>query len=69
MAIDSLTWVPNLFFSNIYLSLLFNFKIGPLLDLSSLIRSIDFVVLIIRIIKTTRFDSKILMAELEEKLP
>ena len=69
MAIDSLTWVPNLFFSNIYLSLLFNFKIGPLLDLSSLMWSIDFVVLIIRIIKTTRFDSKILMAELEEKLP
>ena len=65
MAIDSLTWVPNLFFSNIYLSLLFNFKIGPLLDLSSLMWSIDFVVLIIRIIKTTRFDSKILMAELE----
>ena len=69
MAIDSLTWVPNLFFSNIYFSLLFNFKIGPLLDLSSLMWSIDFVVLIIRIIKTTRFDSKILMAELEEKLP
>ena len=69
MAIDYLTWVPNLFFSNIYLSLLFNLKIGPLLDLSSLMWSIDFVVLIIRIIKTTRFDSKILMAELEEKLP
>ena len=38
-AIDSLTRVPNFFFSDFYLSLLFKFKIGPSVRLSCLILS------------------------------
>ena len=70
-AIDSLTFVSNHLFSDFYLSLLFNFKIGPSLGLSCLMSSmfIIIIILIIRIIKTTRFDNAILIAELEGKIP
>ena len=52
-AIDSLTCVPNLLFSDVYINLLYNFKAGPSLDLSCLISSMFIITLIIRIIKTT----------------
>ena len=55
--IDSLTCVPNVLFSDGYLNLLFNFKVGPLLDLSCLMSSMFIIILIIRIIKTTRFNN------------
>ena len=42
--------VPN-FYNDVYLSLLFNFKVGPLLDLSCLMSSMFIIILIIRIIK------------------
>ena len=67
--LDSLTCEANFLFSGIYLSPLFNFKIGPSLDLSFLMSSMFIIILIIRIIKTTCFDNTILMAELEGKLP
>ena len=68
-AIDSFTCVPNFLFSDIYLNLFFfNFKVGPLLDLSSLMYSMFIIIIIIRIIKTTCFNNTILMAELEGKL-
>ena len=52
-AIDSLTRVSNLLFSDVYINLLYNFKAGPSLDLSCLISSMFIITLIIRIIKTT----------------
>ena len=61
-AIDSLTFVPNFLFSNVYLNLLFNFKVGLSFDLSYLMSSMS-----IRIIKTTCFNNTTLMAELEGK--
>ena len=67
--IDSLTCVPKFLLSDVYLYLLFNFKIGPLLGFSFLLLSMFIIILIIRIIKTTCFDNTILMAELEGKLP
>ena len=66
--IDSLSFVPSLLFSDIYLSLLLNFKIWSLLALSCLMSSIFIIILIIRIIKTTCFNNTILMAELKGKL-
>ena len=69
MAIDSLTYVPNFLFSDVCLSLLFNFKIRPLLGLSCLISSMVVIILIISIIKTTCLGNIILMVELEGKLP
>ena len=69
-AIDSLTFVSNHLFSDFYLSLLFNFKIGPSLGLSCLMSSMFIIIiLIIRIIKRTCFDNAILIAELEGKVP
>ena len=38
-AIDFLTCGPNFLFSDVYLNLLFNFKVGPSLDLSCLMSS------------------------------
>ena len=67
--IDSLMCVPNFLFRDVYSSLLFNFKIGPSLDLSFLMSPIFIIILIIYIIKTTCFDDTILMVELEGKLP
>ena len=61
--IDSLTGVPNFLFSTFYLSLLINFKSGPLLGLSCLMSSMFIIVLIIRIIKTTCYDHTILRTE------
>ena len=52
-----------------YLSLLFNFKIGPLLGLSCQMSSMFIIILIIHIIGTTFFDNTILMTELEGKFP
>ena len=68
-AIDSLTCVSHFLFSDVYLNLLFNFKVGPSLDLSWLMSPILIIILIICIIKTTCFNNTILMAELEGKLP
>ena len=68
-AIDSLARVPNLFFSDVYLNLLFSFKVGPSLDLSCLKLSAFIISLIICMIKTTCFNNTILMAELEGKIP
>ena len=48
---------------------MFNFKIGPSLDISWIMLSIFIIRLIIRIIKTLCFHNTILMAELEGKLP
>ena len=48
-AIDSLMCVPNFLFSDVYLSLLFNFKIDPSLSLSYLMSSMFVIILIIRI--------------------
>ena len=67
--IYSLICVPYFFFRDVYLSLLFNFKIGPSLGLSCLILSMFIMILIIRIINTTCFDNTISMVELEGKLP
>ena len=66
---DSLTRVPNFLFSDVYLNLLFNFKVGPSLDLSCLMSSVFIITLIIRIIKTTCFNNTILMGKVEGKLP
>ena len=52
-AMYSLTGVPDFSFSDVYLNLLFNFKVGPSLDLSCLMSSMFIITLIIRIIKTT----------------
>ena len=60
--------VPNFLFNDVYLSLLFNFKIGPTLGLSCLMSSMFIIMFIIGIIKTTYFDNTILMPELEGKL-
>ena len=60
--------VSNFLFSEVYLSLLLNFKIGPSLGLSFLMSFVFIIILIIRIIKTTCFNNAILMAELKEKL-
>ena len=67
--IDSLTRVPNFLLSDVYLNLLLNFKVGPSLDLSCLMSSMFIILLIIRIIKTMRFNNTTLMAELEGKRP
>ena len=61
--------LPYFSFSDVYLNVLFNFKVGPSLDLFCLMLSIFIIILIIRIIKTTGFNKTILMAELERKLP
>ena len=66
---DSFTRVPNFLFSDVYLNLLFNFKVGPSLDLFCLLLSMFIAALIICLIKTTGFSNAILMAELEGKLP
>ena len=50
-----MTCVPNFLFSDFYLILLFNFKIGRSLGLSCLRSSMFIIKLIIRIIKTTCF--------------
>ena len=52
-------------FSDVYLNLLFNFKVGPWLDVAY----VCYQTLIIRIIRTTCFNNTILMAELEGRLP
>ena len=67
--IDSLTCGPIFLFSDFYLNLLFNFKVGPLLDLACLMSSVFIITLIIRIMKTTCFNNTILMAKVEGKLP
>ena len=61
--------LPYFSFSDVYLNVLFNFKVGPSLDLFCLMSSIFIIILIIRIVKTTGFNKIILMAELERKLP
>ena len=67
---DFLTSVPNSLFSDFYLSLLINFKMGLSLGLSCLMLFMFIIIiLIIRIIKTTSFDNAILIAELEGKVP
>ena len=67
---DSLTSGPNSLFSDFYLSLLINFKIGLSLGLSCLMSFMFIIIiLIIRIIKTTSFDNAFLIAELEGKVP
>ena len=66
---NSVMCVPNFLFSDVYLYLLFNFKVGPFLDLSCLMSSIFIIILIIRIIKATCFNNNILIAELEGNLP
>ena len=58
------TCVSNFLFSDFYLSLLFNFKIGRSSDLPCLLSSMFIIILIICIIKTTCFDNTVLMAEL-----
>ena len=68
-AIDSLTCVPNFLFGDVYLNLLFDVKLGPSLDLSCLMSSMFIIILIIRIIKTTRFNNTALTAKSERKLP
>ena len=67
--LQGLTCAPNFVFSDIYLNLLFNFKVGYSLNFSCLMSSMFIIILIIPIIKTTCFDNTILMAELEGKLP
>ena len=49
--------LPNFLFSDFYLIVLLNFKIGSLLDLSCLMSSMFIIILTIRIIKTTCFDN------------
>ena len=44
-------YVPNFLYNDVYLSLLFNFKVGSLSDLSCLMASMFIIILIIRIIK------------------
>ena len=66
---DSLTYVPNFLFSDVYLNLLFNFKVRSLLDISCLMLSMFIIISIICIIKTTSFNSTVLMAELVATLP
>ena len=57
--------MPNFLFSEVYLNLLFNFKVFPSLDLSCLMASVFIIILIIRITKTTCFNNTILMAEID----
>ena len=66
---DSSTCDPIFLFSDVYLNLLFNFKVGPSSDLSCLMSSMFIITLIICIIKTTCFNNTILIAKLEGKLP
>ena len=47
-AIDCLTCVPNFLFIDVYLNLLFNFKVCPSLDLSCLMSSMFIILFIIR---------------------
>ena len=62
--------VSNFLFREVYLILLIKFKIGPSLGLSCLMSSMFIIMqLIIRISKTTFFDSTISMAKISEKLP
>ena len=68
-AIESLTFLPSFLFSDVYLNLLLNFKVGPSLDLSCLMPSMFIIILIIRLIKATCCNNIVLMAELEGKLP
>ena len=68
-AIDSLICVLNFLFGDVYLSLLFNFKIEFSLELSCLMSSIFIIILIIRTIKATYFKNTILMTDLKGKLP
>ena len=56
-------------FSEFYLSLLFKFKIRPLLVICPPNAVMLIIIFIIRIMKTTCFDNTILKAELEGKLP
>ena len=65
--IESLTCVPNFLLSDVCLNLLFNFKVGPSLDLSCLMSSMFIFILIIRIIKATCFNNTILIVEHEGK--
>ena len=67
-AIETLTFLPSFLFSDVYLNLLLNFKVGPLSGLSRLVLSMFIISLIIRIIKTTCFNNTTLMAELEGKV-
>ena len=53
----------------LFLSLLFNFKIGLLLGLSCLTLSMFIIILIVRTIETTCLGNTIIMEELEEKVP
>ena len=48
---DSLTRVPNFLFSDVYLNLLFNFKVGPSLYFSCLMTSMFIIAWIIRKLK------------------
>ena len=57
--------VPNFLFSDVYLSILFNFTIGSSLDLSFLMLSMFIIIFTIRIIKATCFSNTILMANLK----
>ena len=66
---DSLMYVPNFLFSYVYLSFLFNFKIGYSLGLSCLVPPMFIIILIIRIIKAKCFNNTFLMVDLKEKLP
>ena len=61
--------MPDFLFSDAYLNLLFNFKVGLSLGLSCLMSSMFIIVLIVCMIKTTCFNNTILIAELEGKLP
>ena len=61
--------VLNLWLSDFYLSLLFSLKIGLSLGLSCIMSAMFIIILIIRIIRTTRFDNTILIAEPEGKIP
>ena len=60
--------MPNFMFSDFYLSLSFNFKIGLSLGLSYLMSFMFVIILIICIIKKTFFNNTILMAELKIKV-
>ena len=63
-------FVPTSLFSDFYVSLLFSFKVGPMLGLSCLMSSMFItIILIIRISKATCFDNAILIAEVEGKVP
>ena len=66
--IQSLTCVPNVLISDAYLNFLFNFKVGPSLDLFCLMSSMFIFILIIRIIKTTCFNNTNLLVEHDGKL-